>query len=874
MIKRNIKHFIAAILSIVLIACSTEKNTLVSRSYHGMTARYNGYFNATELIRQSMDSYTDSRAEDYYSVLEINVIPNEEEVVAMYPAIDTAIAKCKKVIQKHSMPSNDRPHLKKEEHNKWIDENWTMIGIASYLRRDYEGAMKSFKYVRKFYKNDPSLYIGELWMAKTNIAKGRLPEAKFNLENLDKAMDAQENSATKKKSKLKSKKSAEEPAKFPKKILADFERTKAELALIKGNKKEAIKFLEESLKYKQDNGQRARTHFVLGQLYVEQSENGNAVKHYAKVIKGNAKYEMVLNAKIKKAFLGSRNEQKKDLFQLIKDAKNAEYRDQIYYALAGIELKEKNEAKAIEYLTLSAFYSNKNTRQKGMAYEKLGDLRFAKRDYVRAQKYYDSCANVIPESYPNAEAIRNKAENLANLVVAVETAMYEDSVQRIAAMPTQQRHTYLEKLIKKIKEEEQKRKEREAIRLRELQENQTSFTDDAAGSKFYWNNEKMVRDGKQEFKRLWSERLDEDDWRRSEKMPTISMVEDTEDNDSIIAQREDTLSVEMLEANLPLTEEKLKISNERLLEAYYNAGVIYNKELNEENTASDYLEKVIEHRVEDKHKLLSAFELYKIYEIKNTGRSERYKRYILDNYPASDFALYLNDPDYFKKKREMDALAEQEYITLLERYNRGIYYPVISRSDKVILNEPDNKFRAKYILLKALAKGQVTENKKELIPILQVIISEYPESLEAERAQEMIDIINNGYSVNEEYDFDKKSTFNYDNNAKLKVILVLEKDVSSNSAKARIVDFNREFFSRQRINVSSSAYSSEQSIVMMSDFDNESAASEYIRVFKQTRKHLLDLQEGNIMMVTDDNLKVVIQQRKLREYETFYEEYY
>ena len=108
----------------------------------------------------------------------------------------------------------------------------------------------------------------------------------------------------------------------------------------------------------------------------------------------------------------------------------------------------------------------------------------------------------------------------------------------------------------------------------------------------------------------------------------------------------------------------------------------------------------------------------------------------------------------------------------------------------------------------------------------------------------------------------------------MKVILVLEKDVSSNSAKARIVDFNREFFSRQRINVSSSAYSSEQSIVMMSDFDNESAASEYIRVFKQTRKHLLDLQEGNIMMVTDDNLKVVIQQRKLREYETFYEEYY
>ena len=138
----------------------------------------------------------------------------------------------------------------------------------------------------------------------------------------------------------------------------------------------------------------------------------------------------------------------------------------------------------------------------------------------------------------------------------------------------------------------------------------------------------------------------------------------------------------------------------------------------------------------------------------------------------------------------------------------------------------------------------------------------------------MINIINNGYSVNEEYDFDKKSTFNYDNKAKLKIIVMLDKETNSNSAKVRIVDFNREFFSRKRINVASSAYSGDQSMIIVSEFENESAASEYIRVYKQTRKHLLDLQNANIMMVTDENLKVVIQQQKLKEYETFYEEYY
>ncbi|MFN5785784.1 MAG: hypothetical protein ACK457_07415, partial [Flavobacteriia bacterium] len=128
LITRKFIGFMALIL--LVVACSTEKNTLINRSFHGMTARYNGYFNANELIRQSVTAFRTNLKEDYYSVLTIDPLPNEEQVVGMYPAIDTAITKCTKVIQRHSMPSNDRPSQKKEEHNKWIDENWTTIGIA------------------------------------------------------------------------------------------------------------------------------------------------------------------------------------------------------------------------------------------------------------------------------------------------------------------------------------------------------------------------------------------------------------------------------------------------------------------------------------------------------------------------------------------------------------------------------------------------------------------------------------------------------------------------------------------------------------------------------------------------------------------------
>lgn len=139
-----------------------------------------------------MNSFQASLKEDYYEVLTIDPLPNEEQVIGLYPAIDTAIVKCTKVIQRHSMPSNDKPSLKKEEHNNWIDENWMTIGIANFYRRDYDAAMKSFSFVKKFYANDPSIYVGELWMAKTNIELNKLTEAGFNIANLDKAIANEE----------------------------------------------------------------------------------------------------------------------------------------------------------------------------------------------------------------------------------------------------------------------------------------------------------------------------------------------------------------------------------------------------------------------------------------------------------------------------------------------------------------------------------------------------------------------------------------------------------------------------------------------------------------------------------------------------------
>lgn len=872
------KKIIAALtgitfLSVGIQSCSTEKDAAVNRFYHGLNAHYNGYFNANELLRQSMITYRGSRIENFYELLPIDPMPDENEVLGMYPAIDTAIVKCKKVIQKHSMPSNDKPSQKKAEYNKWIDENWTTIGIASYYRRDYDGALKSFNYVRKFYSNDPSLFIGELWMAKTYIAKNNLVKAKQHLDNLDQAI-ADEEGRTKEDWKLEDGKKL---AAFPKKARFQLELTKAELALLRDEKELAVNALENALKHARASDDKDRVHFILGQLNADRKEDQLAYDHYTSVIRGKARYDMGFNARLQRAFLGNGEKARKELNKMLRDAKNAEFKDQIYYALAQLEFRENDQPNGMEYLTLSAFYSTKNMRQKGMAYEQLGDIHFSARNYVRAQKYYDSCATVIPENYPNAEAIRNKASNLANLVIAVETAYYEDSVQRIAALDPDSRETFLKALIKKIKEEEEARKKRDAEKLRELQKNENLFVQDDKGGKWYWTNAKTRSQGYEEFKRLWGNRVNEDDWRRADKAMVIRDIEEDPANlgDSVVPVPSDTLTVENLSSKLPLNDSLFALSNARLMEARYAAGLIYKEQLSEPALAETEFRKVLEKNLkEDPHDLMSAFQLYKIYETADASIAGAQKDYILNHYPNSDYANYLRDPNFFIKKKEMEALAEDEYVRVLDRYNRGLYYPVLTKANEVILNEPDNRFRAKYYLLKALSQGQLNENKQEMVPVLDELIAQYPGTPEADRAQELLNIIKNGYSSNDPYDFNKTSVFAYTDDIPFRVLIFPDEKETSNSARTKVSDFNREFFSKEKLKVSSKIFGSDQSVVLVDEFPDEMTAARYIRVFKQTRKYLLDLQNAKIYMITNDNLKILFKDQNLSEFEKFYEEYF
>jgi tetratricopeptide (TPR) repeat protein len=863
--------FLIALLSV--FACSTEKNNFFNRKYHSTTARYNGLFNANELLRLSLITYDGSHKDDFYTFLPVNPLPNDKDVIGMYPAIDTAIAKCTKVIEDHSMPNAVDMYYKEAEYNNWIDENWITIGKALYYRRDYEKALKNFEFVKRFFIKDPSTYIAELWIAKIYIELNKYSDAKLILDGLNEI--AQEQKQKKFKDFIpflnRKKGDAAKPT-MKQSLQLEIYKAYSDLAMKRKDYEDAIDGLQLAISKTNSPREKARFNYILAQLYQYTNNSGSASHHFNKAVSASASFEIAFNARLNRALSDGSEGVKKDLKRMARDSKNAAFKDQIFYALGLVELNNNQKQEAKEYLTKSAFYSISNKRQKAMAYEKLGDISFFDKEFVPAQKYYDSCARFMPEDYPNAEIVKNKSVKLFDLVKALETAAFEDSVQRIAKLSDKDREIFLKETLKQLRKEIQDIKERDAAKLLALQSNSVPNNNTKA-SKFIFNNPKLRETGFTEFKKLWGARDNEDDWRRNDKLSINTIAYSVDSTEKIAGQQtKDSLSIEKLLNDIPLNDSAFSQSQLRLIDALYTSGVLFKEVLLENNLAEKQFESVLALRLFNITDLSAAFQLFRLNE--NNKKNEKYKSYILDKYPNSDAAKYFLDPDFYVKQKKNAEESQKDYLKLLEQYKLKAYQTVYNLSQTILEKDLTNTCRSEYMLLNVLAMGQLTEDKTTLIPKLNQIIEEKPQTEQANRAKEMLEIIQLGYSKNEELDFNKKYFFEFVSDVTQYVIILLDNEDDMEDSKGTISDFTTKKFKSSKLRVSSKITLSEKSFILVQEFASISLADKYIDAYKAGFEFLDDLQDNKIYIITQENLKKLIETAKFEEYKLFYNDNY
>ena len=343
-IRKNLSLIIVMIA--VLLSCSTEKDAALNVGYHNMTARYNGYFNAGEIIDQSIESYRNGIKDDYSDLLELQVFPKEEDVTSIFPDMDLAIEKCSKVIYRHSMPDPKVVTNKEEENCRWIDDNWFLIGKSYFLKREFDQAEEKFNYIKSEYENESSMYAAEIWLAKIYIQQGDFSKARLELlkvknqiedydSNKSSILDffKKDGSGGKKKSKYQRKRerrekkrdkaNSDEIPKFSDRLKVDYEVTMADLLIKEEDYKGAAEHLLKAADLTKNRKERARYHYILGQLYQKMENPRVAEGYFEKVIKSNAIYEMRFYAKINKILSTTSGgaELREDLSKMLKDAK-------------------------------------------------------------------------------------------------------------------------------------------------------------------------------------------------------------------------------------------------------------------------------------------------------------------------------------------------------------------------------------------------------------------------------------------------------------------------------------------------------------------------------------------------------------------------
>jgi hypothetical protein len=869
--RTSLYFLLTSLLLLLSWACSTENNTPLNRFYHQTTAKYNGHFNAKELLRISLKTYQDSRKEDFYVLLPVYPVPTEKEVKGMLPAIDTAVVKCAKVILNHSMPTAENMFYKTVEYNKWIDENWLTVGEAYFYRRDYQKALDNFQFVKRFFEKDISTYIASLWIARIYIEQRKYADAKLILDALNERAEIQNDKKFTDYIPFLRNKNPEAGPQMSKNLQFEIHRAYADLALRRREYDIAIEGLELAIAKCTNAKEKARLHYILAQVYQLQNKTPDAAFHYGKAFKAAAAPDIAFNARLNRAIVSGDDRLMADLQKMLRDAKNATFKDQIYYAMAIMELTKGNKPLAKSHLTSSAFYSNNNKRQRAQSYEKLGDLSFQEKNFVYAQKYYDSSSRFITDDYPNGEQIKSKATKLADLVKAIEVAQFEDSVQKIAALSEKDREDFLKETIKQIKRDEQRRKELEAAKLLALQQSQPTNNNTNA-NKFIFNNTKLREEGFNEFRKNWGQRENTDDWRRSERIDLNANI-DVKDQDSSQAQAsnqtKDSLTVETLLKDIPLTPAALIASQERLLDALYTSGVLYKEILNETELAAAQFLAILDKKLDHPTDLSAAFQLYKIYE--NGSGADQYRQYILKKYPSSDAAKYFKDPDFYVKQKQSAQKDQQAYLALVEKYDQGYFSQVQSATQQIIDSDPANAYRSEYLLLNALAVGQQATDKQVLVPLLQRIIDEKPKSDQAVRAKEMLDILKKGYS---KFDANKPnketSIFTDIPNVPQFVIVLLDDDEEADDLRTVVANFSTKAFKTAKVKVSVKTTLDEKNFILISEFPTSKIAWDYLNAYKAGAEYLDDYQNNKIFIINQENLKKLIETSKFDEYKGFF----
>ena len=519
-------HTLFILIILLTTSCVTQKQkgdlSTLGKVYHNTTSRYNGYFNANEILEASFISLENQQTNNYNQLLPIFKYLNVENPQAVSAELDEAIKKVSVVVGLH-------------RESRWADDCYLLMGKAQFLQQDYEAAEQTLRYLVNEY--DPSLL--KLKEAKKKNSKEKesnqktKKEVKKEIKEREKQRVAYNKAvkrARKKGTKAPSRKDFmgesdredevvdlnEEPipapipaltrdekqsmlkhnpafregqlwlaktmierdnkegakrllddlenyANFTASLQSEFHAVKAYYYLKLKEYESALPEIEQASEYSVNNITKARMAFITAQLYQLNKNNEQALAYFQLAKKYNSDPEMEFFSSLNIAMNTSASPEKSrdNLEKMLNDEKNEIYADQIYHALGVLELETGQEEDAIA-LFLKAIEVSNNENRNLETFIVLAELYFKKEDFVAAKDYYQKALGAMPNQDMRYSEVKAMNDNLDEIAENINIINLQDSLLKLSEMSPEELKEVAARQKAKSIEETQNAEEEEA----------------------------------------------------------------------------------------------------------------------------------------------------------------------------------------------------------------------------------------------------------------------------------------------------------------------------------------------------------------------------------------------------------------------------
>jgi tetratricopeptide (TPR) repeat protein len=860
---KNTLPYLLFLLIFLFLATCAPKDTVTSRAYHNITAHYNGYYYAREEVLGIEETIRKSHVDDYNRILRI------------FPLFDSTLAKSydKEIQETIKMASLAIQH---HPNSKWVDDAYILVGKARLYSLDWGNAIQTFKYVNspKLTKNKDARHKALIVLIRTFTEHKEFNNAQSAIDYLEKQELNRENKK-------------------------DFALEKALFFQIQGDYDKMVRNLAEADPYLTKKDRKGRIYFIIGQVYQKLGFESEAYNYYKKCLATNPEYEVDFYARLYLAQVTeiSRsknvNAARKSFKRLLKDRKNKDFQDKIYYEMGMFELKQKNLRQAIDDFNLS-IRTGSNSRIDGESFLRLGLIYYdTLKDYKKSQAYYDSAINVLPKDYEGYARIKARQEVLNEFVKQLQTIQWQDSLLELAALDTTALRAQVASIVEEKKKRDElaaaaqkKKKNRVAIDARSSTfgsegEEAPAIATEGEGTDWYFGNTSAMAIGQNEFKRVWGNIGLEDNWRRSmrgDAQKNNAPAENTEgqepaDKPKPEVKTADPVAAEYarIDKEIPRTEEQRAEALKKIEDAYFALGDIYYFKLEEPANAIETYVTMLNRFPETEYEPEVLYKLYLMSKDK-PGEAARYASILKEKHPNSTFARILSNPDYLKESGEAAEKQKKLYKIAYDNFQIGNYAEartVIAEAEAL----GETAFKPRLDLLKILITGE-TEDISRYQFELEEYAKTYPDGELTPYAKSLL-ASSRQFTLNQEKSqgiafvksFDEPHYF----------ILVYEKSTRmSEPATADLEKFNTQLFKDLKLKTSNLILNDQYALTMVTELPDLATATEYRRTFTEKLNTLNGIrnQKFNSFVITKDNFNIFYRTKGLDEYLQFFEKNY